>query len=209
MNNIDIYFKISNLNKKNIVFLYIKIIFLFFMKNNILRRLIKKIYYKTLISKFISSCISGWEYLRDYLYISDTLYSKEFNLVLKRYLHVNFKKDWIGRLYGVINPNIDINGNFDINNIIIEIDGDNSNSNEYVKHWVYKQLQLVSDLFKIERLYNYISLSFEHVGPKNQDNYLLVFDITTRQEFIYNIKRFIKHLFVYILIGSLCITIFF
>lgn len=168
--------------------------------SNILGRLISKIYHKTLISKFIDSCSSAWGYLRDYLYISDTLYSEEFNLVLKRYLHVNFKKDWIGRLYGVINPNIDIHGNFDINNVIIEIDGDNSNNNEYVKHWVYKQLQLISDLFKIEKLYDYISLSFEHVGPENQDNYLLVFDITARQEFVYNLKRFSKHLFVYILI---------
>ena len=90
--------------------------------SNILGRLITKIYNKTLTSKLINTCKSSWEYLRDYLYISDTLYSDEFKLVLKRYLHINIKKDWIGRLYGVINPNIDINGNFDINNVIIEID---------------------------------------------------------------------------------------
>lgn len=174
--------------------------------SNILRRLIKKIYNKTLTSKLINTCKSSWEYLRDYLYISDTLYSDEFKLVLKQYLHINIKKDWIGRLYGIINPNIDINGNFDINNVIIEIDGDNTNSNEYVKHWVYRQLQLISDLFKIEKLYDYISLSFEHVGPENQDNYLLIFDITTRKNFIYNIKRFLKQFILYTIIGSIILV---
>lgn len=169
--------------------------------NNILGRIIKKIYNKTLTSKIINTCKSSWEYLRDYLYISDTLYSDEFKLVLKRYLHINIKKDWIGRLYGVINPNIDINGNFDINNVIIEIDGDNTNSNEYVKHWVYRQLQLISDLFRIEKLYDYISLSFEHVGPENQDNYLLVFDITARQNFVYNLKKMLKQVILYAAIG--------
>jgi hypothetical protein len=139
--------------------------------------------------------------LRDYLYVSDTLYSEELKLVLKKYLHINIKKDWIGRLYGIINPNIDINGNFDINNVIIEIDGDNTNSNEYVKHWVYRQLNLISDLFKIEKLYDYISLKFEHVGPENQDNYLLIFDLTARQEFVYDLKKFVKQLFTYIIIG--------
>ena len=169
--------------------------------SNILGRLITKIYNKTLTSKLINTCKSSWEYLRDYLYISDTLYSDEFKLVLKRYLHINIKKDLIGRLYGVINPNFDINGNFDINNVIIEIDGYNTNSNEYVKHWVYRQLQLISDLFRIEKLYDYISLSFEHVGPENQDNYLLVFDITARQNFIYHIKSFMKQLGIYACIG--------
>lgn len=177
--------------------------------SNILERLVTKIYHKTLFSKFLDVCQSSWNYLRDYLYISDTLYSEEFNLVLKRYLHVNFKKDWIGRVYGVINPNIDINGNFDINNVIIEIDGDNSNSNEYVKHWVYKQLHLISELFKIQKLYDYITLSFEHVGPENQDNYLLVFDLTARQEFVYNLKRFFKQFIIYgVIIGGLLLYIY-
>lgn len=175
--------------------------------SNIMGRLFTKIYNKTLTFKLINFCKSSWYYLRDYLYVSDTLYSDEFKLVLKKYLHVNIKKDWIGRLYGIINPSIDINGKFDINNVIIEIDGDNTNNNEYVKHWVYRQLNLISDLFKIENLYNYISLKFEHVGPENQDNYLLVFDLTSRQEFAYNCKKFFKHLITYIILAGIILLI--
>ena len=87
----------------------------------------------TLIHKFVSTISSLYKYSKDYSLISDTLYSDEFKLVLKRYLNADFDKDWIGRLYAVINPVVDINGKVNFNNVIIELDGDNTNSNEYVK----------------------------------------------------------------------------
>lgn len=162
--------------------------------------LIKKIFSKTLTYKLYNTITSLFYYIRDYLYISDTFYSDEFKLVLKKYLNINIKKDWIGRLYGIINPNIDINGDFNVNNVIIELDGENSNNNEYVKTWAYKQLNLISSLFKIQKLYDYISLEFNHVGPENADNYLLIFDITNRKEFVYWLKKLFKHLFIYSII---------
>lgn len=139
-------------------------------------------------------------YISDYNYISDTLYSDAFKLVLKRYLNLDVSKDWIGRLYGIINPNIDINGNFNINNVIIEIDGNNTNNNEQVKTWAYKQLTLIGQLFKIENLYNYIDLTFKHVGPKEADNYLLVFDMVSRKEMSYMFKKMFIQLSIYAVI---------
>ena len=128
----------------------------------------------TLTYKLIALVKDIYYYIKDYNYISDTLYSDAFSLVLKKYLNLEVDKDWIGRLYGIINPNIDINGNFNINNMILEIDGNNTNNNEQVKNWAYKQLTLIGQLFKIENLYNYIDLTFKHVGPKEADNYLLI-----------------------------------
>lgn len=176
---------------------------------NLFIRLVDKIFCKTLTYKTYDCISSFFRYVKDYLYISDTLYSDEFKLVLKRYLNLNIKKDWLGRLYGVLNPNLDINGKFDINNMIIEIDGDNTNNNEYIKHWTYKQLNLIGSLFKIEKLYDYISLSFEHVGPSNHDNYLLVFDISSRKYLSYSFKRFLKHLTVYSIIGVIIFMLLF
>ena len=46
-------------------------------------------------------------------------------------------------------------------------------NNEYIKHWTYKQLNLIGSLFKIEKLYDYINLTFEHVCSENHDNFLL------------------------------------
>jgi len=142
-------------------------------------------------SSFISST---YQYIKDKSYISDTFYSDALRLVLKQYLKTDFRKDWLGRLYGVVNPNI-TDGKYDFNNVVIELDGDNTNNNEYVKNWVYRQMRLVGSLFKIEKLYDYINVEFEHVGPEEMDNYLVIFDIVSRKEFVQNCKRFIKRLF--------------
>ena len=149
---------------------------------------------------------SIYRYITDMSYISDTLYSKEFLTVLKQYLRISIKKDWIGRLYGVINPYIDIDGKIDFNNTIIEIDGDNTNSNEYVKNWVYKQFNLIDNLFKINKLYDYINVDIKHVGPLNADNYLIVIDVVSRKEMTYMLKRVLKQTILYIII-ALCAVI--
>lgn len=146
---------------------------------------------------FVRSC---WNYITDMSYISETLYSKEFNTVLKRYLHTEFNKDWIGRLYGVVNPSIDINGKLDISGTIIEIDGASTNNIEYLKNWIFTQMQLISNLFKVSKLYDYIGVDIKHVGPINADNYLVVFDVVSRKETSYWMKRVLLQFIVYIVI---------
>ena len=42
--------------------------------------------------------------------------------ICKKYLKCDINKDWLGRLYGIINPMIDINGKIDVSSMIIEID---------------------------------------------------------------------------------------
>lgn len=162
--------------------------------------ILKKIGSNTLTWRLIMLVQSIYRYITDMSYISDTLYSKEFLTVLKRYLRISIKKDWIGRLYGVINPYIDIDGKIDFNNTIIEIDGDNTNSNEYVKNWVYRQFNLIDNLFKINKLYDYINVDIKHVGPLNADNYLIVIDVVSRKEMTYALKRVLKQILIYILI---------
>jgi len=56
-------------------------------------------------------------------------------------------------------------------------------------------------------MYSYISLGVEHVGPKTHDNYLVVFDMTSRIEFTNAIKSFFKHLLVYGLVGGIAVLI--
>lgn len=162
--------------------------------------ILKKIGSNTLTWRLVMLVQSIYRYITDMSYISDTLYSKEFLTVLKRYLRISIKKDWIGRLYGVINPYIDIDGKIDFNNTIIEIDGDNTNSNEYVKNWVYRQFNLIDNLFKINKLYDYINVDIKHVGPLNADNYLIVIDVVSRKEMTYALKRVLKQILIYLLI---------
>lgn len=168
--------------------------------------ILKKIGSNTLTLRLVMLVQSIYRYITDMSYISDTLYSKEFLTVLKRYLRISIKKDWIGRLYGVINPYIDIDGKIDFNNTIIEIDGDNTNSNEYVKNWVYRQFNLIDNLFKINKLYDYINVDIKHVGPLNADNYLIVIDVVSRKEMTYALKRVLKQTILYMII-ALCAVI--
>lgn len=163
--------------------------------------ILKKIGSNTLTWRLVMLVQSIYRYITDMSYISDTLYSKEFLTVLKQYLRISVKKDWIGRLYGVINPYIDIDGKIDFNNTIIEIDGDNTNSNEYVKTWVYRQFNLIDNLFKINKLYDYINVDIKHVGPLNADNYLIVIDIVSRKEMTYALKRVLKQTILYMIIA--------
>ena len=163
--------------------------------------ILKKIGSNTLTWRLIMLVQSIYKYITDMSYISDTLYSKEFLTVLKQYLRITVKKDWIGRLYGVINPYIDIDGKIDFNNTIIEIDGDNTNSNEYVKNWVYRQFNLIDNLFKINKLYDYINVDIKHVGPLNADNYLIVIDVVSRKEMTYALKRVLKQTILYMIIA--------
>lgn len=168
--------------------------------------ILKKIGSNTLTWRLVMLVQSIYRYITDMSYISDTLYSKEFLIVLKQYLRISIKKDWIGRLYGVINPYIDIDGKIDFNNTIIEIDGDNTNSNEYVKNWVYRQFNLIDNLFKINKLYDYINVDIKHVGPLNADNYLIVIDVVSRKEMTYALKRVLKQTILYMII-ALCAVI--
>lgn len=161
----------------------------------------KNIFQHTLIYKFYNIFVSLSQYIKDYNIVSDYLYSDDFNTILRRYLNKSFKKDWIGRLYAVINPNIDIDGKLNFNNTIIELDDERTNNDKFVENWIYKQMGLIANVFRIQNLYAYISVGIEHVGPKNADNYLVIFDITSRIDFSTALKKFIKHSFVYAIIG--------
>ena len=107
----------------------------------------KNIFSHTLTYKAYNCLATFIQYIKDYNIVAESLYSEAFNKVLLRYLNKQFKKDWIGRLYAVINPNIDINGKFNVNNTIIELDDERTNNQAYVENWIYKQLDLVANVF--------------------------------------------------------------
>ena len=170
-------------------------------------KFITNLFYKTFTGRICKTIKSLYDYIKDYEYISDTLYSEAFKIVLKEYLNVDIRKDWIGRLYGVVNPNINEEGKFDITRTIIEFDDENTNNKEYVKHWAHKQLYIIGEVFKIENLYHFIDLEFKHVGPKEADNYLLIFDIVSRKEFTKNLKKTLLHGFIYAVIAAIVLFI--
>lgn len=176
-------------------------------------KLLKKLFSYTLLYKIYLNFILIKEYIDDYDYVSESLYSEAFSIILEKYLNLKVKKDWIGRIYGVINPNLDINGNVNFANTIIEIDDNNTNSNEYVKNWIYKQMNMVKYVFKLDEsgFFDYIGCDIEHVGPKEYDNYLVVFYIVSQKAMLQNLKRLLKQFSIYAIIAAIiyvCLTIF-
>ena len=171
-------------------------------------KFIRKIFSNLLVYKIYNFIASIVYYAKDYSLISDTLYSREFKKVIMKYLKCELDKDWLGRLYGIINPNIDINGKLDVTSMIIELDDSNTNNESQIRTWIYKQMMLISELFKIEKLYDYISVDIKHVGPVNHDNYLITFDITSRKYMANSFKKMMKHILFYIIIGIILFLIF-
>lgn len=161
----------------------------------------------TLSWKIVDTIRSAYYYIRDYYRISKIFYSDDFKTILKKYLNLDIDVDWIGRLYGVINPLIDFNGKFNINNAVIEIDGENTNNNDQVQYWAYKQLRLIGELFKLNNIYDYISMTINKVGPTFADNYLVVFDITSRKRFARSFRNMLIQMSIYGIIAIIVYSI--
>lgn len=168
-------------------------------------KFLKKLLSYTLLYKIYANFSLLKEYIIDYDYVSESLYSEAFYKILEKYLNLKVKKDWIGRIYGVINPNLDINGNVNFNNTIIEIDDNNTNSNEYVKNWIYKQMNMVKYVFKLDEsgFFDYIGCDINHVGPKEHDNYLVVFYIVSQKALLQNLKKTFKQMSIYAIIAAI------
>ena len=166
-------------------------------------KIIKNILKLTLTYKICNFFYDVYYYIHDYNIVSDFLYSDDFKKALKMYLNLDVDTDWIGRLYGVINPAIDINGNFSMSNTIIEIDDENTNNSEQIKHfqaWIFKQLEILAVALKCRNLYDYIVLGIEHVGPINADNYLIVIDMAARMNMGSSFKIMMKQAILYLII---------
>lgn len=153
--------------------------------------LLGKIFHRTTIYKFYDFIRSGIRYNKTKNSVGKLFYSDELKLLMQQYLKTNLKEDWIGRLYGVVNPTIN-NGQLDISTMVIELDGNHTNNDDWATTWIYKQLRLVGQLFKINGLYDYINLEIKKVGPINLDNYLVIFDLVDRKIYTNSAKTFFK-----------------
>lgn len=165
-------------------------------------RVLKYFFKKTLLWKIIDTCIAGYRYILVKDTVGEFIHSQEFTNVLKKYLRIDFDEDWIGRLYGVINPLLDIDNKVNLTSVIVELDGENTNNRAQVEHWVSKQLSLIYELFKLQKLDMYnlfqeVSIDLRHVGPKTHDNYLIVLDLVQRKEFSSKFKKMLIHAGVY------------
>lgn len=98
---------------------------------------------------------------------------KDENLLYKfsQLFGVEFKKDWVGRIYTVINPNI-LNNELDVNTQIFEY-GENGLTNKpYIEKYIMTKLNIIKNFIMANNLFDL--LTYEIVELDKYDNYLIV-----------------------------------
>ena len=150
-------------------------------------------------------------YMKDWRAVEEPLHGPAFRSLLKHYLKMDSRIDWLGRVYGVVNPAINEKGEFDYNGMVFEIDGIHTNNQTWVENWLYKQMILVNNVFDVQRsgFFDIIDADIKHVGPENADNYLVVFDIASRKELFRRVRRVIMQSVFYIVLFSILYMIIF
>ena len=154
-------------------------------------KLIRKFTNWTLVSSLIRAIYWTFCYIKDWRLVEESLHGDGFHSLLKHYLKMDSRIDWLGRVYGVVNPAINEKGEFDYNGMVFELNGVNTNNKTWVENWLYKQMILVNNIFDVQKtgFFDIIDANVKHVGPENADNYLIVFDIASRKEMVRRWKR--------------------
>lgn len=121
---------------------------------------------------------------------------------LSKLFNSNFKIDWVGRLYTVINPNL-LNGEYDMNTQIFEY-GENGLTNEmFIERYIMQKLNIASNFIKANNLFDLLTYKIEKIDE--YDNYLFIIEPITFNDFVKNAKRFSILLLSLIVVG---ITLF-
>lgn len=98
---------------------------------------------------------------------------KEENLLhnLSALLKVEFRKDWIGRIYAVFNPNIQ-DGMYDPNRQIYEYDENGLTNRPYVEAYIMSQLNIAKQFIQANNLFDLLTYKIEKID--DNDNYLFI-----------------------------------
>ena len=154
-------------------------------------KLIRKFTNWTLVSSLIRAIYWTFCYIKDWRLVEESLHGDGFRSLLKHYLKMDSRIDWLGRVYGVVNPAINEKGEFDYNGMVFELNGVNTNNQTWVENWLYKQMILINNIFDVQKtgFFDIIDANVKHVGPENADNYLIVFDIASRKEMVRRWRR--------------------
>lgn len=113
---------------------------------------------------------------------------KEENIIdnLSLLFKEKFKKDWIGRLYVVINPHI-INGVYDPNSQIFEYGENGLVNEEYIERFIMLRLNAASEFIKNNNLFDILTFKIKKLD--NYDNFLFIIQSITLDNFMKYTKR--------------------
>ena len=118
-------------------------------------------------------------------------------------LGVQFKLDWINRLYAVVNPNIK-DGKYNPEQIY-EFDFDsNPYNNEWVTKWVMERMGILRNFLQTANLFDVLEYKIKDLGNLN---YLIIFQPITLTFLLKSIRPAIIELLIIILLILLWVWI--
>ena len=96
---------------------------------------------------------------------------------LSKIFKANFKIDWIGRAYAVLNPNLDENGQYSPNTQIFEYGERGLNNERMVEQWIMERMNIVSEFIQTNNLFEILTYSIKKLD--DYDNYLFILEPIT------------------------------
>ena len=112
-----------------------------------------------------------------YCKILNNVYKNE-NLLnnLTALFKVQFRKDWVGRIYAIFNPHIQ-EGIFNPNNQIYEYTDKGLVNDAYVEAYILNQLNIAKQFIKANNLFDLLTYRLEKID--DNDNYLFIIEPIT------------------------------
>lgn len=129
-----------------------------------------------------------WAHLR-YVKLLNKVYKNE-NLLenLSSLFKTQFKKDWIGRVYTVINPYLQ-GGEYDFNRHIYEYTENGLDDTHYVESYIMTQLNIAKQFIRANNLFDLLSYEIKPIDDNG--NYLFIIQPITTFEFFKWTKIFV------------------
>lgn len=100
---------------------------------------------------------------------------------LSKIFGVEFKLDWVGRAYAVLNPNLDENGKYSPNTQIFEYGEGGLDNTRMVEQWVFDKMIVIQQFIRTNNLFDLLTYSLEKLDE--YDNYLFILKPITLGEF--------------------------
>ena len=115
-----------------------------------------------------------------------------------------FKQDWIGRLYTVINPNL-LGEDFDMNTIIYEYGETGLNNKTFVERWIMMRLNIAQSFIQANNLFDLLTYDIKKIDE--YDNYLFIVEPITTRDCLKYTKYFLIFISLLIIIGIITLIL--
>lgn len=116
----------------------------------------------------------------------ENIYREEHILYnLKNIYKVPVRKDWVSRLYFVINPHVHI----DPNDLIFESTSDGYSIDMMIEKWLMDRLVIANEFIKNKLLFDLLLVDIRILDE--YDNFLIIFEPTLLKEFKKNTRNFL------------------